>query len=118
MDRILLEGMVFFGRHGVHAAERELGARFTVDADLEVDLRPAAASDRLEDTVDYTAAHRLVGEVVGGEPCDLIETVAERVAARLLTLERVSAVTVRVRKRPALGGAELASLGVEVNRTR
>src|SRR6266699_2880415 len=100
MDRILMEGMVFFGRHGVHPAERELGARFTVDVDLETDLAAAGASDRLEDTVDYTAAHRLVGEVVGGEPCNLIEAVAERIAARLLTLDRVRRVTVRVRKRP------------------
>jgi len=118
MDRILMEGMVFFGRHGVFAAERELGARFTVDVDLEADLSAAAASDRLEDTVDYTVAHRLVGEVVGGEPCNLVETVAGRIADRLLALDRVSRVTVRVRKRPALGGAELRSLGVEVTRPR
>jgi dihydroneopterin aldolase len=117
MDRILMEGMVFFGRHGVLPAERELGARFTVDVDLETDLAAAGASDRLEDTVDYRLAHRLVGEVVGGEPCHLIEAVAERIAARLLTLDRVQRVTVRVRKRPT-PQAELRSFGVEVTRGR
>src|SRR5438094_584289 len=52
MDRILMEGMAFFGRHGVFPAERELGARFTVDVELMGDLREAAASDRLDDTVN------------------------------------------------------------------
>ena len=118
MDRILIEGMVFFGRHGVFEAERQLGGRFTVDAELEADLSAAGASDRLEDTVDYTVAHRLVGEVVRGEPCRLIETVAERIARRLLSLDRVSRVTVRVRKRPALPDGDLGSVGVEVTRSR
>jgi dihydroneopterin aldolase len=117
MDRILLEGMAFVGHHGVLEAERELGVRLVVDVELETDLRAAGASDRLEDTIDYTLAHRLVGEVVRGEPCHLLETVAERIAARLLTLAGVGRVTVRVRKRPPLE-AELRSLGVEVSRSR
>jgi dihydroneopterin aldolase len=62
-----MEGMVFFGRHGVFPAERELGARFTVDVELEADLAQAARSDRLEDTIDYARAYRMVGEVVGVE---------------------------------------------------
>src|SRR5262245_32535852 len=117
MDRILLEGMVFVGHHGVLPAERELGVRLTVDVELETDLRAAGASDRLEDTIDYTLAHWLVGEVVRGESCSLLEAVAERIAAPLLALERVSRVTVRIRKQPALD-AELRSLGVEVTRGR
>jgi dihydroneopterin aldolase len=117
MDRILLEGLVFVGHHGDLPAERELGVRLTVDVAMETDLRAAGASDRLEDTIDYTVAHRLVGEVVRGEPCRLLETVAERIAARLLTLDGVSRVTVRIRKRPPLE-AELRSLGVEVTRER
>jgi dihydroneopterin aldolase len=117
LDRILMEGMTFFGRHGVFPAERELGARFTVDVELEADLAEASASDRLEDTIDYANAYALVGEVVKGEPCHLLETVAGRIAARLLALDRVERVTVRVRKRPPLDG-EFRSFGVEVTRCR
>ncbi len=109
--------MAFIGRHGVFPAERELGGRLTVDVELEADLSAAGVSDRLQDTVDYVRAYRLVREVVQGEPCHLIETVAERVAARLLTLDRVSRATVRVRKRPPLEG-EFGSFGVEVSRAR
>ena len=52
-----MEGMAFFGRHGVFPAERELGARFSVAVVLEGDLRPPAQSDRPEDTIDYPPAH-------------------------------------------------------------
>ncbi|HXM57758.1 MAG TPA: dihydroneopterin aldolase [Candidatus Dormibacteraeota bacterium] len=117
MDRILLEGMEFFGHHGVYEAERELGTHFTVDVELELDLGAAGRSDRLEDTLDYREPYRLVREVVEGEPCQLIEALAERAAQRLLALDRVSRVRVAVRKRPPLPGG-LRSAGVEVTRSR
>ena len=112
-----MEGMAFFGRHGVFPAERELGARFTVDVELEGDLREAARSDRLEDTINYARAYELVREVVEGEPCHLLESVAERIAGRLLQLPKVGRATVRVHKRPPLEG-EFRSFGVEVVRER
>ena len=110
-----MEGMAFFGRHGVFPAERELGARFTVDAILEGDLRAAGRSDRLEQTIDYARAYDLVRDVVEGEPRHLLEAVAERVAERLLELPRVERVTVRVHKKPPLPG-EFRSVSVELTR--
>lgn len=117
MDRLLLEGMTFFGRHGALPAERELGARFSVDVELLADLRRAGRTDRLQDTVDYSKVYELVREVVEGEPCQLLEAVAERIASRLTDLDRVDRVTVRVRKRPPLEG-EFRAFGVEVTRPR
>jgi dihydroneopterin aldolase len=110
-----MEGMAFFGRHGVFPAERELGARFSVDVELEGDLRAAGASDRLEETIDYARAYGLVREVVEGDPCHLLEAVAERIADRLLTLPGVLGVRVRVHKRPPLPG-EFRSVAVEITR--
>src|ERR1700694_4669171 len=86
MDRLLLEGMTFFGRHGALPAERELGARFSVDVELTADLRRAGHTDRLEDTVDYSKAYEVVRQVVEGEPCQLLEAVAERIAGRLVAM--------------------------------
>ncbi|HEX6547847.1 MAG TPA: dihydroneopterin aldolase [Candidatus Dormibacteraeota bacterium] len=117
MDRILMEGMTFFGRHGVFPAERELGARFTVDVELEADLGQASHTDRLEHTVNYARAYDMVREVVEGEPCHLLEAVAGRIADRMLTLPRVERATVRVHKRPPLEG-EFRSFGVELVRSR
>ena len=43
-DKIILKGLVFFGRHGVHSAERQLGQKFVVDAELSADLALAGAA--------------------------------------------------------------------------
>jgi dihydroneopterin aldolase len=112
-----MEGMVFFGRHGVAAAERELGARFTVDVELWADLRAAGRSDQPLDTVDYSEVYQTVREVVEGEPRTLLESVAERIATRVLAFDHVERATVRVQKRPPLEG-EFRAFAVEVTRTR
>lgn len=98
-DHILLEGMTFFGRHGTLPAERELGQRFVVDIEMRVDLRPAGLSDDLGQTVDYGAVHDLVKKIAEGEPLNLIEAVAERVATAILQDHpRVETIRVRVAK--------------------
>ena len=51
-DRLLLEGMEFYGYHGDIEAERALGGRYRVDVEVRADLRAAVRSDALEDTLD------------------------------------------------------------------
>lgn len=117
-DRILLEGMIFFGRHGTLAAERELGQRFVVDVELRCDLRPAGTTDDLTRTVDYSEVYRLARDIVEGPPVGLTETVAERIAGA--TLERypqVEAVRVKVAKpQVRLDDTVLAGSAVEIVR--
>ncbi|MCU1691358.1 MAG: folB [Frankiales bacterium] len=98
VDRIALRGLRVRGFHGVLPAEREAGQDFVVDAVLHVDVREAAASDDLEDTVDYGALALALAEVVAGEPVDLIETLAERLAAVCLVDGRVHGAEVTVHK--------------------
>jgi 7,8-dihydroneopterin aldolase/epimerase/oxygenase len=98
VDRIILTGLEVFGHHGALPHERELGQRFVVDLALDLDLAPAARSDALADTVDYGRLAARVAEVVGGDPHDLIETVAGRVADVCLRDDRVAAVEVTIRK--------------------
>lgn len=100
MDRIALEGMVFSGRHGVRPAEREQAQKFKVDVKLDTDLLKAGRSDRVEDTVDYRHVYAIVKEVIEGESVELIETLAQRIAERVLDMKRVVAVSVQVAKRP------------------
>lgn len=119
-DRILLKDMNFFGYHGVLPAERELGQRFVVDVELRLDLRPAGLSDDLTKTVDYGAVHGSVREIVEGEPLNLIEAVAERIAAAILRNHPpIETVRVRVTK-PDVRLAETVSSGsaVEIVRHR
>ena len=117
-DRILLEGMVFHGRHGTLPAERELGQPFVIDVELRLDLRPAGLSDELAQTVDYGQVHRRAREIVEGEPVNLTETVAERIAAAVLEDHpAVEAVRVKVAKpHVRLDGTVLAGSAVEILR--
>lgn len=97
-DRIVLAGLRVFGRHGVLAAERRDGQDFVVDVALELDLRPAAASDDVADTVHYAELAERLALVVAGEPVDLLETLAERLAAVCLADRRVGSAQVTVHK--------------------
>ena len=98
-DEIRVEGVEFRGRHGVEPAEQVLGNRFRVDLVLELDLRPAGQSDDLSHTVNYADAARIVVEIGTGPSVQLIETLAERIAAALLSeFPLLQAVTVSVAK--------------------
>ncbi|MDP9183585.1 MAG: dihydroneopterin aldolase [Actinomycetota bacterium] len=98
MDLITLTGLRVFGRHGVLPEERRDGQDFVVDVQLTVDTRGAAASDELADTVDYAALADRLALVVAGEPVNLIETLASRLAEVCLADDRVISSRVTVRK--------------------
>lgn len=118
MDKIFIEGMALFGRHGVQPAERETGQRFLVDVTLYLDLSPAGCDDDLNKTVDYQEVYRKVEEVVCGHSFQLLETLAETVAAVLLERFPVSEVSVRIRKPGAPLPGYFEAVGVEVSRRR
>ena len=116
MDEIALTGLRVRGFHGVLPSERAEGQDFLVDAVLSVDTRPAAASDSLHDTVDYAALAARLAAVVAGDPVDLIETLAARLAAECLTDERVISVRLTVHKPEAPVGLPFTDVSVTVER--
>lgn len=117
-DQIALRGVRAFGYHGVLPEERRDGQPFVVDVVLSVDSRFAAASDDLLDTVDYGAiAQRVVG-IIEGEPVNLIETLAQRLADVCLDSERVAAVEVTVHKPEAPTGVTVDDVMVTITRDR
>ena len=97
-DQIRLTGVSATGHHGVLAHERTGGQLFRADVVLHVDSRAAASSDDLRETVSYADVAQDVYDVLAGPPVDLIETVAERIAAAALDYAAVQAVDVRVHK--------------------
>ncbi len=119
-DEVFLEGLRFYAYHGVNPEERVQGQRFVVDVQLAIDLQQAGASDDLARTVNYSAAYKRVRAIMEGPPRDLIEAVAEEIAAALLAdFPTAMAVTVTVRKpEVALKGAMLDAAGVRIHRTR
>lgn len=118
MDRVALRGLRVRGHHGVFQWEREQGQTFVVDLVLGLDTRPAAADDDLGRTVDYGAVAEEVAEVVGGEPVDLIETLAQRIADRCLTHETVREVEVVVHKPHAPVTVPFDDVTITIKRSR
>ena len=97
-DRIILQGLQFFGYHGALPQERDLGQKFVIDLELVLDLKKAGASDDLEDTVNYALIYDLVKEVATGKPYNLIEAVAEDIAGRIIGHFCLQQVKVTVKK--------------------
>lgn len=115
-DAIRLTGLRVRGFHGVLAQERRDGQDFVVDVVLELDLRPAASSDDLTETVHYGELAQRLAAVVAGEPVDLIETLAERLAAVCLADPRVTGAEVTVHKPQAPIALEFTDVAVTVVR--
>lgn len=118
LDEIVLTGLTVFGRHGVYDHEREQGQEFTIDLTLRMPLREAAASDDVVDTIHYGELAEKVATVVAGEPVNLIETLAERIADVALADERVHSVTVTVHKPHAPISLTFGDVAVTVHRAQ
>lgn len=117
-DTISLTGLRVFGRHGVYDFEREQGQEFVVDVVLELDLRAAAASDDVTQTVHYGELADALVAIVAGEPVNLIETLARRLADACLADARVAAAVVTVHKPSAPIAHAFADVAVTVRGER
>jgi dihydroneopterin aldolase len=98
MGTIIVAGLRELGVHGVLPEEQGRPQPFEVDVELEVDLVTAGQSDELDATVDYAAVSEAVSRVVKNERYQLLERLATRIGEVCRTDERVSAVTVTIRK--------------------
>nr|WP_237694918.1 dihydroneopterin aldolase [Streptomyces sp. SID5468] len=113
-----MRGLKARGHHGVFAHEREEGQTFVVDLVLGVDTAPAAATDDLTRTVHYGVVAEEVTAVVEGEPVDLIETLAQRIADQCLKHEVVQEVEVTVHKPQAPITVPFDDVTVTIHRRR
>jgi dihydroneopterin aldolase/2-amino-4-hydroxy-6-hydroxymethyldihydropteridine diphosphokinase len=118
LDQVRLTGVTATGHHGVFAHEREEGQEFRADVVLHLDTRHAAAGDDLGATVSYADVAEDVHAVLAGSPADLVETVAERIAAAVLARPAVVAVDVRVHKPQAPIAVPFQDVDVAIRRDR
>jgi len=118
-DRIALQNMRFQGRHGALDEERDWQQPFEVDVELCLDLRPAGLSDDLSQTIDYRVVFAICRDIIEGPSCQLIEALAERIAATILSefeSSAMSEVVVRVRKPKVALPGDLDAAAVEIRR--
>lgn len=118
MDKIILREMAFFAHHGVTEAERDAGQWFEVDAQIYTDFKAAAADDDLGKTVDYDLVYQQISEIMLNDRFCLLETLAEKLAARVLSNQLVEKAIIRVKKlKPPIAG-KIGWAAVEITRGR
>lgn len=102
---IRVRRMRFWGRHGVPADERSSPQEIDVDVEAVTDVSKSAASDRIDDAVDYDALYKICERVVTHESFALLEALAQACLREIMADRRIERATVRVRKPGLLSGA-------------
>jgi dihydroneopterin aldolase len=116
-DLISIKGIRGFGYHGVFDFERRDGQDFFVDLEVALDLSAASKSDDLSDSIDYGLFTTIVREEIEGEPVNLIERLAGRIAERLQSqFVSIKAITVTVHKPHAPVKEDVTDIAVTIRR--
>jgi dihydroneopterin aldolase len=115
---IELAGIELHAFHGVLDAERRDGQRFLVDVELDYEDEASAATDRIEDAVDYRDVVATLVEVSDGNAYHLLEAFAGAVAEALVARFPVARARVRVRKPDVVLSRPVAHAAVVVERRR
>lgn len=118
LDRMRISGLTATGHHGVFAHEREQGQPYVVDVTLHLDTGPAAADDDLSRTVDYGRLAEQITATIVGEPVNLIETLAQRVADLCLDHPAAQLVEVTVHKPKAPIAVAFEDVALTITRSR
>ncbi|MCB0712484.1 MAG: dihydroneopterin aldolase [Ignavibacteriae bacterium] len=96
---IRILGAQVYAHHGVGAAEQELGGRYSFDLEMETNISRAAASDNLQDTVDYVAVYEIAHDVIVNTKRRLLESIVAQIAeAVLASFPQILTATIRLRK--------------------
>lgn len=116
MDKIFLSALRIECIVGIWEWERRVKQTVVIDIEMETDIRRAAASDHIDDTVDYKRVSKRLISFVGESQFQLVETLTERIAQLLVTEFGVAWVKVRLNKQGAIRGAR--DVGIEIERRR
>ncbi|MFH8251551.1 dihydroneopterin aldolase [Microbacterium sp. B2969] len=118
IDEITITGIRAFGYHGVYPDEKRDGQEFVVDVHLYLSTARAAETDDVVDTVHYGELAEEVAAIVSGDPVDLIETLASRIAEAVLARDLVQFTRVTVHKPSAPIAVPFADVAVTVSRMK
>ncbi|HEV3152212.1 MAG TPA: dihydroneopterin aldolase [Candidatus Baltobacteraceae bacterium] len=105
MDVIELRGIRAYGKHGANPGERDRDQPFDVDVQIAIDLKAAAGSDDLADTIDYARLHAAVVRVIADRSYALLERLAADILEEIFADARVANAAVTIAKPHLLDGA-------------
>ena len=114
MDKIFLSALTTECIVGIWDWERRVKQRIVLDIEMASDIRRAAATDRIEDTLDYKKVSKRLLQFVESSQFQLVETLTDRIAQVVITEFDVPAVRVRLNKQGAIRGAR--DVGIEIER--
>jgi len=113
MDIIFLHDLRIEAVIGIWDWERKMPQTVSIDLDMAADIRAAAATDDVDDTLNYKLVAKRLQEFVGESGFRLVETLAESIAALIIDEFGVPWVRVRVNKPGAIRGARDAGVIIE-----
>jgi dihydroneopterin aldolase len=114
MDKVFIEALEIDCVIGIYDWERSIRQPVSLDIEMEFDNRVPAASDSIEDTIDYKKVTKRLLAFVGDSQFHLVETLTEQIARVVVTEFGVSWVKVRLNKQGAIRGAR--DVGIEIER--
>ena len=114
MDKIFLEELKIDTIIGIWDWERKIRQTVIIDLEMSADIARAAATDSVEDTLNYKSVAKRVQQFVRDSSFQLVETLAERIAAIIRDEFGVAWVKVRVHKPGAIRGSK--DVGIEIER--
>ncbi|RKR75704.1 dihydroneopterin aldolase [Frondihabitans australicus] len=117
-DRLTLTGLRARGHHGFFDYEKQQGQLFVVDVTVEIDAIESASSDDLDKTVHYGVLAEQIVHDIEHEPVDLIETLAERIAATVLSHPAARSTSVTVHKPEAPIAVPFGDVSITIERGR
>ena len=113
MDIIFLSGLTTECIIGIWDWERRVKQKVVVDLEMGADIRRAAATDHIDDTLDYKRVAKRLLQFVGDSQFQLVETLAERIAELVITEFAVPWVRVRLNKQGAIRGSRDVGILIE-----
>jgi 7,8-dihydroneopterin aldolase/epimerase/oxygenase len=116
MDKIFLSSLAVECIVGIWEWERRVKQTVILDIEMATDIRKAAASDHIDDTIDYKAVSKRLQSFVGESQFQLVETLTDRIAQLIVTEFGVTWVKVRLNKKGAIRGAR--DVGIVIERRR
>ena len=114
MDKIFLDELKIDTIIGIWDWERKIRQTVVIDLEMSADIARAAATDSVEDTLNYKSVAKRIQEFVGNSSFQLVETLAERIAGIVRDEFDVAWVKVRVHKPGAIRGSK--DVGIEIER--